>query len=286
VATGTKRAEIVADDVKIAARFRGYLEGLHYSVFVKTSVDPTDRFDDVDIVVYHVSRDAANAERRRVARPGAKRLQGSTRFWLEVLQLVSQNAPAVPILVSVPAGGDAADKALDSGATDVIEGTITPKVFRRRLEMIEAFHQSSIPLATRVRPAEFEPQSRVGASAGRGVLNVPLPELYNAESGRIDARRVADYLGIALSQLADAMQVKYAALHKTPDGRRVQEWLRPVVHVLELADEAFGNDERIRMWLNRPLQELENESPLATILAGESGAVETLLENARHGIPG
>lgn len=279
MATATKRAEIVSADRVIAARFRKYLEGLEYSVRVKSAVEPTDQFD-VDIVVYHVSPDAARAERRRAVRPTQNQLQGSSRYWLEVVRFVSTHAPAVPILVSVPAGGDAADRALDSGATDVIEETVSPKVFRRRVEMIEAFRHGSTSLATAVRPL-----SRGAASAARGVLDLPLPELRST-SGRIDARRVAEYLGIPLSRLADAIQVKYASLHKTPDGPRVQEKLGPIVRVLELADLAFGNEEQVRMWLNRPLHELENESPLATILAGEQGAVETLLENARLGIPG
>jgi hypothetical protein len=281
-----RRAKVVTKDQTIAKQFRSYLEGLKYSVEVKTEVKPTDRFD-VDIVVYHVSADAAKAERRSVARPGQKQLQGATGFWLDVLHLVSEHAPAVPILVSVPAGGGAADKALDSGATDVIEGTVTPKVFRRRLEMIEAFQQGSMSRMTTVTGRrKFQPEPRIEASTKQGVLNVPLPGLRSEESGRIDARRVADYLGITLRQLADAMQIKYATLHKTPDAPRVQGWLRPLMRVLELADSAFGNHERVRMWLNRPLYELEDESPLAVLLAGEAGAVETLLDNARSGIPG
>jgi hypothetical protein len=280
VAIATKRAEIVAEDQQIAARFRSYLEGLEYSVRVKTAVEPTDTFD-VDIVVYHVSPDAAKAERRSAVRRGVKLFQKPTRFWLEVVQFLSEHAPAVPILVSVPAGGDAADKALDSGATDVIEETVTPKVFRRRVEMIEALQHGSMSVLPVSRP-----RAQLRTLVGRGILNVPLPELRSAESGRIDSRRVAEYLDVPLRRLADAIQVKYPSLHKTPDGLRVQERLGAIVRILELADLALGSKERVRIWLNRPLHELEDESPLATILAGESGAVETLLENARLGIPG
>jgi hypothetical protein len=285
VATITRRAEVVAQDKKIAARFRGYLESLHYTVEVKSEVEPTNRFD-VDIVVYHVSPDAAKAERRRKARPRGTHAQGPPQFWLEAVRQIYERAPAVPILVAVPAGDDAGDKALDSGATDVIEETATPKIFRRRLEMLYTFLRSSAPDApTRLVAGEATAASRIDR-AGTGVLSVPLPALRDAGSGRIDAGRVADYLGVPLRRLADAMGVKYATLHKTRDASRVQPWLRPVLRVLELADAAFGSEERVRMWLNRPLYELESESPLAVLLSGEAGAVETLLENARSGIPG
>lgn len=281
----TKRAEVVAQDEQIADRFQGYLESLGYTVEVTSEVEPTNRFN-VDIVVYHVSPDAAKAERRRKARPRAMEAKGPPRFWLEAVRQISERAPAVPILVALPAGADAADKALDSGATDVIDETATPKVFRRRLEMLYWFVKSSAPEAP-TRPAAREaPDAPRTDRAAPGVLNVPLPQLRNAASGRIDAERVAGYLRVPLRRLADAMGVNYAGLHKTPDAPRVQAWLHPVVRVLELADAAFGSEERVRMWLNRPLHELEDESPLSVILEGEAGAVETLLENARSGIPG
>ncbi len=56
--------------------------------------------------------------------------------------------------------------------------------------------------------------------------------------------------------------------------------------ILELAEHALGDEAAARAWLHRQLPELENETPLAVILAGEAGAVEVLLENARSGIPG
>jgi hypothetical protein len=118
------------------------------------------------------------------------------------------------------------------------------------------------------------------------VLSVPLPDLRNEGSGRIDARRVADYLGISLRQLSGALGLPYARVHKTPDAAGLQVLIAPVVRILELADAAFGSREAIVMWLNRPLYELENDTPLSVMLAGEPGAVETLLLNARSGIPG
>lgn len=285
MAAETKRAEVVTEDEKIGAQFRGYLEDLNYDVEVRQDVGATVRLG-VDIIVYHVSPDAAKAERRSKARSEAAATDDSPQFWLDAVHQLSERAPETTILVAVPAGDDAADKALDSGATDVIDDTITPKIFRRRLEMLEAYSQAS---SQRTPPGVLSPPTREETHTrrpGRGVLDVPLPELRNARSGRIDAGRVADYLRVSLRQLADAMRLPYGRVHKTPDAARLQEAIAPIARVLELADAAFGNREAVRMWLNRPLYELENDSPLAVMLAGEAGAVETLLENARAGIPG
>jgi hypothetical protein len=284
-ATETRRAEVVTGDEKFGEQFRGYLEELNYDVEVRREVGPTVRLG-VDIIVYHVSPEAAKAERRSKARPGAGAAGNPPRYWLDAVHQLSEHAPETPILVAVPAGGDAADKALDSGATDVIDDTVTPKIFRRRMEMLEAYSRASSP---RTPSAASSPVVRKGTltrRSRRGILNVPLPELRNERSGRIDARRVADYLAIPLRQLADALQLSYAGVHKTPDAPRLQAPVAVIVRILELADAAFGDRDGVRMWLNRPLYELESESPLSVILAGEAGAVETLLENARAGIPG
>jgi uncharacterized protein (DUF2384 family) len=276
-AATAKRAEVVAENETTGQELRGVLEGLNYSVGLKGQVEPEadqDRFARADVIIYDVSSAAARAERRRVVRPEAVRRTGTLQFWLEALHHLSVSAPLVPILVTLPAGVEAADAALASGATDVLQGGFTRNLIRRRLEMLEAFSRTS-SLAGRPRRA-----------AGRGALALPLPALRSSASGRIDAQKVAEYLGVPLRQLAAAIGLPYAGVHKTPDAVRIQQPLAPFARILELAEGAFGAPEPVRMWLNRPLYELENDSPLAVMLAGEAGAVETLLANARAGIPG
>ncbi|MBW3572382.1 MAG: DUF2384 domain-containing protein [Gemmatimonadetes bacterium] len=283
--TATRRAEVVTADERFGEQFREYLEDLDYDVQVRRQVGPTVLLG-VDIIVYHVSPDAARAERRSRARPQSSAVAGAPRYWLDAVHQLSERAPETPILVAVPAGGDEADKALDSGATDVIDSTVTPKIFRRRIQMLEAYANASSPRTPSAGSPAALRKGTYARRSGPGVLNVPLPELRNGRSGRIDARLVADYLGVSLRQLADAMQLPYGRVHKTPDAARLQDAIAPIARILELADAAFGTREAVLMWLNRPLHELENDSPLSVMLAGEAGAVETLLENARAGIPG
>lgn len=278
MATATaKRAEVVAEDESAARELRGVLEGLNYTVGFREQVEPEadgGRFAQADVIIYYVSTAAARAERRRVVRPPPVRRKGRMRFWLEALHHLSVTAPRVPILVTLPAGVEAADAALASGATDVLQGSFTSNLIRRRLEMLEAY--------SRVSPGPARPRR----GAGSGALALPLPAVRSSASGRIDAQKVADYLGVPLRQLAAAIGLPYAGVHKTPDAARIQRPLAPFARILELAEEAFETPEAVRMWLNRPLYELENDSPLAVMLAGEAGAVETLLANARAGIPG
>lgn len=279
MSTSAKRAEVVASDAAAVARFRDCLRSLDYDVQVRNEVRPGDRHD-VDIIVYHVSLGALKRERRHTARaPGTGGTVGPPRYWLDAVRTLYERAPTVPILVSVPGGENAAEKALDSGATDVIEESSSSALLRRRVELLELYRQAFDPAPVHggQRPLAGRPEPRS--------LDVPLPELRNGDSGRVDAARVAEYLGVSLKRLADAAGLGYAGVHKNPDSERVQDALAPIVRVLELAAIALGGRSSVLRWLNRPVHELEDESPLAVILAGEAGAVATLLENARAGIP-
>jgi hypothetical protein len=292
MAAETKRAEVVTRDEDVAGRFRIYLEELDYDVRVNPGEEPVAG-SDLDLVIYHVPPDAMKAERRQSVRPQAAGREPS-RFWMEAVHHISVQVPAAQILVAVAPGEDAADRALDSGATDVIEYTVTPGIFRRRLELLEAFRQVGLSVQRisftmdepAVPPAAGPPASTAVPRRYDAVLELPLPELRNEHSGRIDAQAVATYLRIPLKRLAEAAGIRYQGLHKTPDSIRAEASLAPIVRVLELANRAFGNAETVRRWLNRPLHELEDDTPLAVILAGEAEAVETLLRNALTGIPG
>ncbi len=280
MATALKRAEVVAQDETMAHRLRGYLEDLHYAVETKSAVGPESdavRLSAADVIIYDVSAEAAQAERRRRRRPGSSGDAAGAGFWMDALHRVYECAPAVPILVTLPTGVEAADAALDSGATDVIQGTVTPGIIRRRLEMLEAFVRAS---AAAPHTVGAQPRATVG------VVDVPLPALRSEASGRLDARKIAEFMGIPLRRLSAGLGLPYASVHKTPDAARGQEPLMRIARVLELAAAALGSRESVRMWLNRRLRELEDETPLQVMLAGEAGAVETLLFNARAGIPG
>src|SRR3954468_17423886 len=118
------RAGVVAQDGAIAARFRGYLEGLDY--FVVISPEATLPFpSDLHVVLYHVPSGALRAERRARPRPFSPAREGAPSYWLDVLSKIHQRAPDTPIVVALPPG-EAGDKALDSGATDVIPENASP----------------------------------------------------------------------------------------------------------------------------------------------------------------
>lgn len=114
---------------------------------------------------------------------------------------------------------------------------------------------------------------------------VILPELHDEKSGRIDALRVAEFMGVALKPLAEGLGLNYKAVHRNPSAASFQEALRPVKRSLELLHEFFGPAEAIRIWLNTPHPDLDGTTALETILEGKAFAVSRILGNAWNGVP-
>ncbi len=114
---------------------------------------------------------------------------------------------------------------------------------------------------------------------------VALPELHNPDSGRLDARLMADYLSIPLARLADAIGKKYASLHKTPDAPAVQDALFPIKRSLEILTRVIEDHSTILAWLNSPHPDLGQRTPLQVMLEGHADAVAGMLEDAMAGMP-
>jgi Protein of unknown function (DUF2384) len=120
---------------------------------------------------------------------------------------------------------------------------------------------------------------------GAGGLQVILPELHDETTGRIDAQKVAQYMGLPLARLAQALQLNYKAIHRNPSAEAAQLPLKPVKRSLEILHDFFQKPEMVRVWLNTPHPDLDGRTALEMILANNSIAVLRILENAAAGVP-
>lgn len=115
---------------------------------------------------------------------------------------------------------------------------------------------------------------------------VPLPELYDPQSGRLDGRRIAEYVAVPLTQVASALGKSYAAVHKTPAAPALQDGLRPIKRALDILSQLGADRATSLAWLNNPLPDLDGRAPLEVILEGHAGIVARMLEDVREGLPG
>jgi hypothetical protein len=120
---------------------------------------------------------------------------------------------------------------------------------------------------------------------GVGGLHVVLPELHDETSGRIDAHKLAVYLGVPLKRLADGLQLGYKAIHRNPSAESFQPALKPVKRSVEILHDFFHKPETVRVWLNTSHPDLDGHTALEMILANNPNAVLRLLENAAAGVP-
>ena len=140
---------------------------------------------------------------------------------------------------------------------------------------------SKLPVEDRIAALEAELRS-LRQTAG---VRMILPELHDASTGRVNAQKVSDYLGLPLKRLAEGLRVNYKTAHRNPAAEAFQGALRPVKRSLEILDEFFRQPELVRAWLNTPHPDLDGATALETILENQAEAVCTVLENALLGVP-
>jgi pterin-4a-carbinolamine dehydratase len=120
---------------------------------------------------------------------------------------------------------------------------------------------------------------------GVGGLQVILPELHDENSGRIDAQKLATFMGVPLKRLAEGLQLNYKAIHRNPSAEAFQPALKPVKRSAEILHDFFHKPETVRVWLNTSHPDLDGHTALEMILANNPNAVLRILENAAAGVP-
>ena len=143
----------------------------------------------------------------------------------------------------------------------------------------------SLTRALKIRDQIQKLQTELEQLGAHSTPEVILPELHDPRNGRIDAQKVADFMGIPLKPLSEGLGLNYKAVHRNSSASGFQVALQPVKRSLEILQELFGAKETIRIWLNTPHPELDGATSLDTILDGKALAVSRLLGNARQGVP-
>jgi hypothetical protein len=120
---------------------------------------------------------------------------------------------------------------------------------------------------------------------GQSSIRVTLPKLHDPESGRVDARQVADFIGVPLKPFAEGIGLNYKAVHRNPSAVAFQNALRPVKRSLEILTDFFAQPKLVRAWLNTSHPDLGGRTAIEVILDGKAVAVLRILENAAAGVP-
>jgi CheY-like chemotaxis protein len=156
---------------------------------------------------------------------------------------------------------------------DVVETPIENQELRARLRGILKKHSRMARVHTKMQSALHPVASHV------------LPELHDPVTGRLDAGRIAAYLGIPLSAFVKFAEISVAGLHKSPASLSLQERLIPAARSLTILSQLLGSRENVRTWMNSPHPDLGGRTPISIILEGKARAVSDMLEAALAGQP-
>lgn len=225
---------------------------------------------------------------------------------------VSKAAPQEIIMVlGISKAGDVAGF-IKRAKTYVRDGkamvaVASPAIFNqpRYRDAIEDVHIPGVGVLVD-EPSEFDVEQlgpwmvrilEVGRAEERSVVDSafePLDisaRLRDPASGRLDANRISDLLGIRKSDLAKKVcGVSPQALGQNPTSAGIQEKLQPLEDVAQALIWCGGDEAKLRAWLNRPNRDFPKiddrvPSPMDLILLGHPVVVARKVENLRTGQP-
>jgi uncharacterized protein (DUF2384 family) len=102
--------------------------------------------------------------------------------------------------------------------------------------------------------------------------------LFNPQSGRLDAARIAKEMGVPVATIAGAIGRKAPGVRKSPDASSLQRSLRKLYWVwVPLVDLYAGDRHHARIFLNAPNPHLENRAPIEFIEQGDLAPLELYL---------
>lgn len=101
----------------------------------------------------------------------------------------------------------------------------------------------------------------------------------------LSARRVAEQLGLPLSDLAILVGVARTTLTAASGARKVDRALSPLVRIIAMAAEMAGDEDRAAIWFkHQPLPGWGGKTAIDLVRDGKSSRVLDYLESVRAGV--
>lgn len=116
-------------------------------------------------------------------------------------------------------------------------------------------------------------------------LDVSAFQFGNERTPFLSARRVAERLGITLSELASLIGVARNTLAAKAGARKVDSALSPIVRILAMAGEMAGGEERAAIWFkHQPIPGWAGKTAYDLVRDGKADKVLAYLEAVRSGV--
>ena len=101
----------------------------------------------------------------------------------------------------------------------------------------------------------------------------------------LSARRVAETLGVNLSELAELVGVARNTLAARTGGRKADAALSPIVRILAMAGDMAGDEQRAAIWFkHQPIPGWAGRTAYDLVREGKADKVLAYLEAVRSGV--
>ncbi|HEY9681045.1 MAG TPA: response regulator [Oculatellaceae cyanobacterium] len=181
----------------------------------------------------------------------------------EMAARVREVNPAIPILLM---SGNPDWTALEKDPNlDMVKSPVDPnEVVQRILKLVRG--------------------AKENASSGYRLPKMIVDDL-RSDSGRLDAKLIAEMFGLSIPALAQTIKAGEQALYKTPDSISVQSKLIGFERIAWGLLKLTGSIKGLRIWLNAPNDELDKELPIDYIKEGHVDDVAAMVEDTLLGHP-
>ncbi|MDP3896426.1 MAG: DUF2384 domain-containing protein [Mesorhizobium sp.] len=105
------------------------------------------------------------------------------------------------------------------------------------------------------------------------------------ETPFLSARRVAEHLGVSMTELAALTGMARNTLSTAAGTRKADAALSPIVRILTMAGEMAGGEQRAAIWFkHQPIPGWAGKTAYDLVAEGKSGKVLAYLEAVRSGV--
>ena len=116
-------------------------------------------------------------------------------------------------------------------------------------------------------------------------LDIPASRFGDERTPFLSARRVAELLGVNMTELAALIGVARNTLAAKTGARKVDAALSPIVRILAMAGEMAGNEQRAAIWFkHQPIPGWAGKTAYDLVREGKTDKVLAYLEAVRSGI--
>ena len=116
-------------------------------------------------------------------------------------------------------------------------------------------------------------------------LEVSASRFGDVRTPFLSARRVAELLGVNLTELAGLIGVARNTLAARTGARKVDAALSPIVRILAMAGEMAGDEQRAAIWFkHQPIPGWAGKTAYDLVREGKADKVLAYLEAVRSGV--